>query len=488
MELDGVFKEIAEEFKLEFVSKVEINPLPLDLGTNSILHPYQREAVARAIRARRWLFNFEMGLGKTPSAIETMRLCGVETAIIVCPAIVRNVWETELNKWWPSHPMVEILETGSQARKSEAPFKIVSYNLLGNIQRSRADAVILDECHYAKEASTARSKEVKRLIEGLAPQDLRLFLTGTPITSEPSDIWNQLNLLFPERFGTQYKFKLRYCGMEPEPYATSGFKFKGLNPLYGEELEQRLKGISSRVTKSEVIHLLPPLTIQAVNVAPNRDFNPREFLENLSRPDVHKNKMDDLLKSAGSQKIESTIELIKEAMEVVPFVAVLTHFRSTAIELDDRLAAEGIKSICITGAVAPGQRHKVIQKLTDLDRGVLCATMHSLGTGINLTQFSHVIMAELDYSPANVSQALARYHRLGGSKPVLIKILCLKGTLDEKITHVLQCKLASIGDIMRLGEIEKGAQRVFAGEDVPEEDFRKQMRFVADSLTEDDYV
>ena len=65
--------------------------------------------------------------------------------------------------------------------------------------------------------------------------------------------------------------------------------------------------------------------------------------------------------------------------------------------------------------------------------------------GLNvLAAFSHVILAELYYKPATVSQLLGRFHRFGQRNPVTVEIPIISGTLDDRILFVLKQKLETV--------------------------------------------
>ncbi len=59
------------------------------------------------------------------------------------------------------------------------------------------------------------------------------------------------------------------------------------------------------------------------------------------------------------------------------------------------------------------------------------------GVGITLTAASHVIFAELDWVPGNVSQAEDRLHRIGQKDSVLVQHLVLEDSLDAHMAKVI---------------------------------------------------
>jgi SWI/SNF-related matrix-associated actin-dependent regulator 1 of chromatin subfamily A len=74
-----------------------------------------------------------------------------------------------------------------------------------------------------------------------------------------------------------------------------------------------------------------------------------------------------------------------------------------------------------------------------------------MGVGANLTRAQHVVFAELDWTPAILSQAEDRCHRIGQQGKLLIQHLVLAGSLDAKMIKVLVRKQETIRKILTVG-------------------------------------
>jgi non-specific serine/threonine protein kinase len=70
------------------------------------------------------------------------------------------------------------------------------------------------------------------------------------------------------------------------------------------------------------------------------------------------------------------------------------------------------------------------------------------GTGLNLTAASHVIHFDRWWNPAVEDQATDRAYRIGQKRAVLVHKFVCQGTLEEKISALIQDKKALANEIL----------------------------------------
>ena len=70
------------------------------------------------------------------------------------------------------------------------------------------------------------------------------------------------------------------------------------------------------------------------------------------------------------------------------------------------------------------------------------------GTGLNLTAASHVIHFDRWWNPAVENQATDRAFRIGQTKNVLVHKFVCRGTVEEKIDHMIESKKQLGGDFL----------------------------------------
>jgi len=397
---------------------------------------FQREAAQRARTSpdNGFLFNFEMGLGKTPAALEATRLLGITNPLIVCPAMVRAHWVNEIRRWRPDLEEITEICNGDSAAKIQAlrpalfGATVTTYGLLHHMSEVGAGAIILDELHYLQGESAARTMACDKLLRN-NPIAWRAGLTGTLITRDPMSMWKPLNTLFPGRFGTRSQYGRRYCKGNAE--SGYGTRYFGVNDETSGELRERLSYFSERVTKDDpdVAALLPPfIPARYDTLAAYRYQDAAKIADNCVRQGASK-------------------------------VLILTHLRratqlcaAAAIKLAD----ENWTIVGTSGEDPVSKREKIFAAARARDPAtptIVCATMHCCNVGINLNWFDDVIFAELDLDMTAVVQALGRFARLGGGGAVRIHVLWDRS--GDRVGNALLDKIRAAGDIIKIGRTER---------------------------------
>lgn len=193
------------------------------------LHPYQEEAVDRAVERGSLLIAYTMGLGKTLVALATIEeliAAGeVRQSLLVVPAGLKWQWAESIAKftdirsrrvqlrkgvyiWVPEESGCVVVDGTPDKRKrayqqaiAERPeFIIVSYEQVRNdfrwIRKLKPDCIVLDEASAIKGFTAKRTKLAKRLD---AP--FRYALTGTPVENRPEELYSIMEWVDPKVLG-----------------------------------------------------------------------------------------------------------------------------------------------------------------------------------------------------------------------------------------------------------------------------------------------
>src|ERR671915_1479213 len=183
------------------------------------LRPFQRAGVAYVLGARRTFLADEQGLGKTVQALAALEEDGAFPAVVVCPASLKLNWEREAQRWLPHRSVAVVSGTGTVAPPAE--LTIVNYDIVHahrvRLALRKPRALVLDESHYVKNPRAKRTQAVRRLAESMAPDALRLALTGTPVMNHAEELIAQLRILGRlSEFGSGARFSRRFPGAGAE--------------------------------------------------------------------------------------------------------------------------------------------------------------------------------------------------------------------------------------------------------------------------------
>jgi len=440
-------------------------PLPAPDGLTYL--PFQRAGIAYALGRPSTLIADEMGLGKTIQAIGVMNAdASIGSVLVVCPASLKLNWKREIEKWTTRGLTVAVAD--GKHLPSGVNVVVANYDILYKHEAALAaspfDLLVVDEAHFVKNPKARRSRQVYALAKAARR---RLFLTGTPIVNRPAELWPIVNCLDPARWPKFFSFARRYCNAFHNGF---GWDFTGAAHL--EELQERLRSsIMVRRLKADVLAELPAKRRQVIELAANGAS--AAVSRERAAFEAHEEAIEDLrvkaelAKADGPEAYAAAVRALQDrtrvAFEEISVVrhetalakvpAVLEHLE-TATESGkvvcfahhrDVVAAIAAaypgRSVVINGETSIEDRQAAVDAFQTRPEIVLfIGSIGAAGVGITLTAASHVVFAELDWVPGNVTQAEDRCHRIGQRESVLIQHLVLEDSLDARLAKTLVAK------------------------------------------------
>lgn len=456
--------------------------------------PYQRAGISYAATRPGVLIADEMGLGKTIQAIGAVNAdATVKSVLIICPKSLTLNWVRELNKW--------LVRSFSVTRAASAPTStdeglivVVSYEEAKKHEKALAgvwDLVIVDEAHLIKNQKAQRTVTVHALAKAARR---RILLTGTPIANRPVELFSLLQVCAPEAWdpaGNDYKtgepyaagsgkgffkFAKRYCNAHKKPAGRrTVWDFSGNSNM--AELQEKLRtSCMVRRLKADVLTELPPKRRQIVEIpanggteaveTENRSFSAYEGEIEAATVAVELAKCEsDDAYAAACAKLEQATKVAftaisgnRHATAVAKIPHVVEHVRLALEDGDGKIVVmahhhdviDGIAAglaefgaVQLTGRDDLETRQAAVDRFqTDPTCRVFIGSIMAAGVGITLTAASHVVFAELDWTPGNVSQAEDRCHRIGQRESVLVQHLVFDGSLDARMVKILVSKQA----------------------------------------------
>lgn len=445
--------------------------------------PFQKAGIKYALERNDVLIGDEMGLGKTIQAIGVVNADeSIKRILIICPATLKINWKRELEKWLVRKLSIEIINNGSSFDSDVA---IINYDLLGKYHeelRARTwDLLIVDECHYVKNPKAQRTQEIfgrwdrdpEKVTTAISAKR-RIFMTGTPILNRPIELWPILRST--GLFKSWKYYVKKYCAAYYNRY---GWDVSGSSNL--SELQDYLRTkLMVRRLKKDVLSELPDKRRQVVELpatgcedvidAENEswaDYEERledaraavelakagevdEYEQAVAKlreiSSVAFTEISALRHETALAKIPTVVEHINGVLEETDKVVVFAHHHDVIERLRESFPD---MSVTLTGEDSMEERqHAVDSFQNDLQVRIFIGSIKAAGVGITLTAASHVVFAELDWVPGNVTQAEDRLHRIGQRGCVLVQHLVLDGSLDVKFAKTLVEKQSVIDEAL----------------------------------------
>ncbi len=483
---------------------------------------YQLQAartVLRRMRGRGILAD-EVGLGKTIEAglvLSELRMRGLANhALVIVPAGLVDQWRDELErKFGLPTTIARSGPTPAPETGIDRPVTIVSLAaarrepLLGRLTDAEWDLVVFDEAHRLRNPRSASGKLARMLRARYL-----LMLTATPVENRLSDLYQLISLVAPGLLGTPAEFRAKHgaASLDSRPHNV-------------EELRARTRDVMVRHRRSEVAVMLPPRLAETILVTPDIDEaalyshiirrvrgaatgaeRTRLTLRGLTRlagsspaaaaPTLAKLGWNDLAERARAigepAKVVVLVELLRRHVDRGEKVLVFTGFRQTLDALVAAVERAGLSSAVYHGSLTRAQKESAIAEFRS-ETPILLST-ESAGEGRNL-QFCHMMVNfDLPWNPMQIEQRVGRLHRVGQEHDVTLTNLVCRGSIEQRVMHVLEAKInlfeLVVGELdMILGRVDDDfdfENEVFDAfvDAVDDDEFERRLDALGDALAE----
>ncbi|MEV5778565.1 SNF2-related protein [Streptomyces antimycoticus] len=454
--------------------------VPLPGALQATLRDYQQLGLA-------WLANTtdagfgamladDMGLGKTLTAL-ALHLHRREATtgatgptLIVCPASVVINWEREVHRFAPAVPTLRYL--GADRTLEDATSRtiiITSYETLRRDVDLLAllpfDLVVADEAQMVKNHRTATARALRRI-----KTTIRVALTGTPVENNLTEAWALMDWLNPGLFGTQRVFRDQFARPIENNIADTArtTRLSGLMSAFMLRRRKSDPGILTELPPKDIRPRIVSLsdeqiqlyqhtaddTFQAIRDAQGVHrkglllelFNklqqicnsPAQYLKDSLEDDY-----DPELAAARSGKIGALDDLLPALTAPNESALIFTRYRSMAKLLVHHLRRHGHGPLYYSGDIpSVRERQRIIDTFQARSGQLMVMTVKAGGTGLTLTQASHVVLFDRPWNPAKENQAIDRAHRLGQQRTVTVHPLITENTLEDRVDELLNHKRA----------------------------------------------
>lgn len=314
------------------------------------------------------------------------------------------------------------------------------------------DTEVIDEAQNIKNQGTMAAKAVKKI-----KAQTKFALTGTPIENRLSELWSIFDYLLPGLLGSYEYFRKTYeipivhdgseCQMERLRKMVSPFILRRVKGDVLKELPEKLEQViysemddeQKKIYVSYVQRTLAMLKQKSADEVKNTKL---QILSELTRLRqiccdpalVYENYND------SACKVETCVELVKEAVAGGHKVLIFSQFTSIFPILQKRLEISKIPYYVLTGATPKEKRLEMTEAFNKDDVPVFLISLKAGGTGLNLTAASIVIHFDPWWNLAAQNQATDRAHRIGQKNQVTVFKLIVKDTIEEKIIKMQEEK------------------------------------------------
>lgn len=463
-----------------------------DIDFAFVTQPYahQRAGLAFLARLGGGALLWEMGLGKTKTAIDFAEwLAGRGTpsplrVLVICPNTIKRNWahEIELHAGHADHVVLDGSITDRVKRLGTRRYSIVNCEALSIAAFAKAaqarewDLVIVDESTRFKSPKASRTKALHKL-----RTRHRVALTGTPITGKPEDAWSQFEFVAPGLFGRNfYQFADRY--LQKDYWGA----VQGVKPEKQAELRSRIDSHAYRILKADVLDLPPKVytdrvvTLEGEQARAYRTMKDELRLAYEGGEITAFNVLTQLLRltqitggllgeqgryqwlHTGNAKLMELDAIIEELGDEP--VVIFGLYQRELEELALRYSPVRPSSSCLTALQSAGaearatapiiygptpekRRHELIESFQAGQINRLFVQSQTGGIGITLTAARTAIYYTRGWGLEEYLQSQDRLHRIGQTGTVSIIHLVAENTVDEEIAEALRDKRALADDL-----------------------------------------
>jgi superfamily II DNA or RNA helicase len=428
------------------------------------LRPYQGQGVHWMGKLRELgchgLLADEMGLGKTLQVLTLLQYYPYKNknSLIVCPASVVPVWQSEARRWYPEM-VTEVLRSGqdfSASSIAKPTLWIASYTQL------RRHKHLLDAAQFGyavmDEAQQIKNPDAKVTQACCAIQaECRLALTGTPIENRLLDLWTLFRFLMPGLLGSRRRFE--DAVENPSAEFRAAFEKRLRQQILPFVLRRQKDKVGTDLPPKLEMDLICPITeLQRQTYEQLLDRGREELGEDLQAA-MHSHSMHffALLTrlrqaccdpglipevSAGilqSGKIRMLLTRLEEALEGdgARKVVIFSQFVSLLKRLKPLLKKTFPKVALLELSGATKDRSKPVATFQQAKGpAVILVSLRAGGTGITLHAADYVFLLDPWWNPAVENQAVDRVHRIGQDRRVFVYRMITQGTIEERIQQL----------------------------------------------------
>lgn len=368
------------------------------------------------------------------------------------------------------------------------------------------EMVVIDEGHRIK-------SQFSRLLHSLKMLNCnrRLLMTGTPIQNNTQELWSLLNFLEPDEFANLEHFTQNFGNLSTKEEV--------------EKLQARIKPYIIRRMKETVENSIPPKEEVIIDIeltTLQKKYYRAIYERNIgflqkgckgsNRPRLVNVEMelrkccnhpwliagaedkefpDDVTEReymattiSASGKLVLLDKLLPKLKEEGHRILIFSQMQRVLDILEEYIQHKFYKYERLDGSVTGNDRTEALKRFCKpgSDRFIFLLSTHAGGVGLNLVAADTVIFYDHDWNPQQDIQAMARVHRIGQTRKVMIYHLITRNTYETEMWERASKKLGLNKAV--LSNIEMGAGK----EELGEGEMERMLKLGAYAMLDDEGI
>ena len=350
-------------------------------------------------------------------------------AIIVCPAVVKTVWEAAFNRLDPSIPVKVVNGKKQAAEIICSGVTIVNYDILSSVTAiTGIKTVVFDEFHRLGNPKAIRTKAAMLMMKKI---DRVYALSGTPMKNRPAELWPILHGLGIYR-GGWFDFVYRYCKAWNPPWG--GLDVSGASNI--PELKALVKPHMLRRKKEDIFmdYKQPQVSLVTFDLPVDKreqQFDADALVANPNALMAFEG-LAEIMREAGMRKIKAASEFISDLLQSGEPVVVFAHHKDVVHGLVEELKDH--KPVVVVGDTPSAKRTENIAAFQSGQTKVIVGNIAAMSEGVDLSAADTIVFVECTWSTSALEQASSRVENINksGVKPV-IYLLTIRASLDHNV-------------------------------------------------------
>lgn len=335
-----------------------------------------------------------------------------------------------------------------------------SKEIINWINSGLIDMIAIDEIHRNASPSSKQGQQLLDIKKKITRRVEWLPMTGTPITSKPTDVFLPLRLVGGHNYTSYYKWCQEFCMYG----GFGGYDIVGYKNI--PMLKQMLEPNMLRRLKKDIMDLPPK--IRYTEYVDNTPYQAKLYQKVEDELIVHKDdivsSLNPMVKFLKLRQVNGSPELVDDTIEIDSSYLSKNAKLARLMELLEDIVANGekvlvfsnwveplrtlykfiskkYKTCCYTGTMSQEDREKHKQVfINNPNYSVMLGTVGAMGVSHTFTVARNIIFYDSPWNPCDVEQCEDRCHRPGTIQSVNIYTLITRNTVDDKVHQILSAK------------------------------------------------